>query len=243
MKFFLSIGVIISSLFLAGFIERKLPGNNDVQVNIFFHHKAGEKDFHLGENYENAFGENFVARNFKYYVSNIQLLDENGNYTKAASGSFLIDEADSGSKHLVLSMPKNSYKKIKFLCGVDSIVNTSGVQTGSLDPALGMFWTWNSGYIFAKLEGRSTTSKAPGHYFTYHIGGYKDGESAVRIIELDLDKNSSINIHIIADVQKWFNGQSQIKISDSPVCHSPGELAMKIADNYSMMFSISAPKK
>ena len=36
--------------------------------------------------------------------------------------------------------------------GVDSLRNVTGVQTGALDPAMDMYWTWNTGYVMAKLE-------------------------------------------------------------------------------------------
>jgi hypothetical protein len=45
-------------------------------------------------------------------------------------------------------------------------------------------------------------------------------------------------ICITADVLKWFDGKSLVHLALSPVCHQPGVLAMRIADNYSTMFSI-----
>jgi hypothetical protein len=116
-----------------------------------------------------------------------------------------------------------------------------GPQTGELDPMKGMFWTWNSGYIFAKLEGQSDSSHAPAHYFTYHIGGYKHIENAIRTVQLVIPK-SSTNIHKIVidvDVLKWFNANHQLSIAHHPICHQPGKLATQFADNYSSMFSIA----
>ena len=50
--------------------------------------------------------------------------------------------------------------------------------TGCLDPgaeASDMYWTWNSGYIFLKMEGkyddRTDTISTASNYF-YHIGGF-----------------------------------------------------------------------
>jgi hypothetical protein len=51
-------------------------------------------------------------------------------------------------QHLSKSELNTSLKNItaiKFLLGVDSLKNVSGIQTGALDPAKGMFWTWNTG--------------------------------------------------------------------------------------------------
>jgi hypothetical protein len=46
-------------------------------------------------------------------------------------------------------------------------------------------------------------------------------------------------ICITADILKWFDGKSPVHLASSPVCHQPGALAMRIADNYSTMFSVA----
>ena len=115
------------------------------------------------------------------------------------------------------------------------------MQIGSLDPMHGMFWTWNSGYIMAKLEGVSSAAKVPGNLFSYHVGGFKTGESALRFVRLNIGENiktNHLNIVIEADINKWFQSAHTIKITEHPICHSPGNLAMQIADNYATMFKI-----
>jgi hypothetical protein len=138
------------------------------------------------------------------------------------------------------TVPDISIDEISFLLGVDSIRNVSGIQTGALDPLHGMFWTWNSGYIMAKLEGSSEKVHSAGNRFTYDVGGFRTGMNTTRHINLARTPlgMKSEEIHIKADVNRWFKGNSEIKIAETPVCHSPGALAMRIADNYSSMFSI-----
>ena len=116
------------------------------------------------------------------------------------------------------------------------------MQTGALDPVNGMFWTWNSGYVFAKLEGVSSVAKVPGNLFSQHIGGFKTGENAARQVKLTVDswKLTGENVITIeADLNKWFQSANTIKISEHPICHSPGKLAMQFADNFATMFSIT----
>jgi hypothetical protein len=134
-------------------------------------------------------------------------------------------------------------QSISFVIGVDSILNVSGVQTGALDPLNGMFWTWNSGYIVAKLEGKSDSSHAPAHSVNWDVGGFKSPNNASRKIQLTVPVHNSIAadkvIVIEADLLKWFNAQHEIKIAQTPLCHQPGRLAMQLADNYSHMFTIA----
>jgi hypothetical protein len=153
---------------------------------ITFKNVVGNKVLNTDSIYTNQFGETFSVRNFKYYVSNIVLHDSKNNKTQRCDEYFLINERDDTSKTIVLSTMLQQIDSIEFLLGVDSVKNVSGVQTGSLDPANGMFWTWNTGYVMAKLEGTSAAAKTPAHAFSYHIGGYKKDEDASRKFPLQL---------------------------------------------------------
>lgn len=222
-------------LLLLGFMPK-----HPSQLKIIFHHKVGEKELKLfDEVYHNQFNEPFVVNKFKYYISNIILIDEQAKKYSFGTQYFLIDEADSVSKIITLATISSKIKSIQFLIGVDSIKNVSGVQTGVLDPMKGMFWTWNSGYVFAKLEGQSDSSHLPAHYFGYHIGGYKTNENAVRKIELAIPNSTSSIININVNLLQWFLSKNKIKITEAAVCHSPGNFALQVADNYSTMFSIT----
>ncbi len=217
-------------------------GYDQKKVSLIFHHKAGKEELLLGNRYTTPLGEKIIIQKFRYYISHISITDRKGKQVILPANYFLVDAADSLSRIIHLSLASTDIGSIQFLLGVDSIRNVSGVQTGALDPMKGMFWTWNSGYIMAKLEGISESSAIGGHYFTYHIGGFRGENNTLKIISLPISgaKEAIQEIHITADVLAWFKNKSDIKISETPVCHMPGVLAKKIADNYSSMFSINA---
>jgi hypothetical protein len=208
---------------------------------IQFVNTVGDSPLQLfDKTYTNPFGEPFELSKFKYYISHLSYVDEQGRTTNMDGNYFLVNEEDSGSKSITLASA-SAIRSISFMIGVDSMRNISGVQTGSLDPANGMFWTWNSGYIFAKLEGRSDSSRAPAHSFSWHIGGFKKNQNAARFVTLSIPVNGASSqgaLIIRADVLAWFNAVHALRISQSPLCHQPGELAMKVADNFSQMFSV-----
>lgn len=187
-------------------------------------------------------GDTLTINRFKYYVSHFELTNEQGKKIILPVQYYLIDAADSVSGNIVLNIPIGQYRSIHFLLGVDSLRNVSGVQSGALDPLHGMFWTWNSGYIMAKLEGTATSSQIAGKQFTYHIGGFKGSNNTARSITLPLNTADN-KISIIADTKKWFEGPNPLIISKEPVCHSPGTLAVSIANNYANMFSILSQQK
>ena len=210
---------------------------------IRFKHWVGDKELQLfEETYTNRFGEPFVISKFRYYISNLTITGiSDGKEIKLSDKAYyLVNEADAQSK--IISIPANSaIQSISFVMGVDSVKNVSGVQTGSLDPANGMFWTWNSGYVFAKLEGQSDSSHAVAHSFTWDVGGFRKNENALRSVQLLVNKSAEYTDTLVinADVLKWFDARHPLRIAQSPTCHQPGKLAMQIADNYSAMFSVA----
>ena len=210
---------------------------------IEFKHTVGEKKLVLfTETYHNNFNEPFVVNKFRYYISNVLMVDEKGKQKRLNGFHHLVDEADTVSKKIYFNSANlGKIISIEFTIGVDSIKNFSGVKTDDLDPMKGMFWTWNNGYIFAKLEGQSDSSTASSNYFTYHIGGYKNEFNAVRKIVLPIKKFSK-EIIIKVDILKWFNAVHPISIKQIPICHQPGKLAMQIADNYATMFTVMENK-
>ncbi len=215
----------------------------DKTYHIIFQNMVGDSLLQSDSIYNNYFGEPFKVRSFEYYISHIRLQDNSGKYHSVFEAPRLINQADSTTKQLSFITSSDKVTGIQFLLGIDSITNVSGVQTGDLDPAKGMFWIWNTGYIMAKLEGSSPVSKAPGKQYSYDIGGYKEGENSVRQINLAIlptANTDAATFIITADISKWFYGKNDIRISEQPMCHSPGQLAMQVADNYAAMFSIRA---
>jgi hypothetical protein len=224
---------------------------------VRFHNTAGGRPLELFTGiYANSFGEPFSVEQFKYYVTRIRVTDRDGREEVIAADVHLVDQSDTGSLTLRLLCGLNRLQSIAFVVGVDSVANTGGVMTGDLDPLRGMFWTWNSGYIYARLEGQSDSAKAPAHRWSWDIGGYKANVNAAREVVLCIPDPRQLKgaqgqadqwtqgrpaeavLTIGADLLKWFDGKTAVRLSASPTCHEPGALAMRIADNYSTMFSI-----
>ncbi|MEO6960830.1 MAG: MbnP family protein, partial [Puia sp.] len=107
-----------------------------------------------------------------------------------------------------------------------------------------MFWTWNSGYIAFKMEGRSPESAEPAHTFSYHIGGYRSPYGIIRTVTLRLANNQTLHIgkegithlEIPLELDRFFDGKSNIRIKDIPACTTPGGLALRIFENFTGVF-------
>ncbi len=201
--------------------------------------------------YTNGFGEQYNITKFKYYISHVVL----GGLSATSSNDsyYLIDETNAASLSFSFDAPVNTYSTVSFLLGVDSTRNVSGAQTGALDPLNDMFWTWNSGYIMAKMEGVSPQSTVVNNKVEYHIGGFAGANSVLKTINLSIPpslpvltvnireaKTSEITIN--ADFDKWWQGTFNLKIANNPAVTTPGALAKSISDNYRTMFSIAEIK-
>ena len=219
------------------------------KLTIVFEHMVNKDLLSLGESYTNDFGEQFTPKNFKYYISDIGFIDNSGRPLKISGNCFLIDEAEPDSKKIELTLPPGNYTTLRFMIGVDSLRTVSGVHEGALDPYFGMFWTWNTGFVSAKLEGFSPVSNMPHQMFQYHIGGFRTGQNTLRIVEIPLTDTLSMNrgtnttIIIQADILKWFTGKHNLKIAPQPFVHSPGKTAVQYADNYASMFKLKNCKQ
>ena len=67
---------------------------------------------------------------------------------------------------------KRHKKNYGLKLGVDSLTNLNCQFSGDLDPLVGMYWTWQNGFIHIKLEGYGQKVLNPKGFFQFHLGGY-----------------------------------------------------------------------
>jgi len=134
------------------------------------------------------------------------------------------------SKELSLQINEKKsfdFDKVKFNIGVDSLTNVSGIFEGDLDPANGMYWTWQSGYINFKLEGTSSLCPSRKNKFYWHIGGYSPPFNTLR--QVALKTNEKVNIQL----GELFE---EIDVSVKYQVMSPNDNAVQIADKLPSLF-------
>ncbi len=143
------------------------------QVSIRFVPEYGSKPIVLGgQYYPMRGGDSIVFDVLKFYVSGIELYNGDELVYKEPGSYHLLNE-EAGVMGINLSVPEGlRYNRVGFHIGIDSATNTSGALDGDLDPAMGMYWAWQSGYINLKLEGRSSICNTRNHEFSFHLGGY-----------------------------------------------------------------------
>lgn len=234
-------------------------------ITIEFDNKVGTLNLVLDSPfYSNSLGQTFSVSKFNYFISNIVLINENGQryVVPQDSSYFLIRENVRASRDVkIKNVPEGNYSGIEFIVGVDSLRNTMDLskRKGSLDPgneAADMYWTWNSGYIFLKMEGKfddANDTILTNSNFTYHIGGYGGGMNTPTINNIKKVYLSFADagyaeireehgddeplVHLYVDVLKVLNGPTNIDFKQYPVVML-APFSVNIANNYSYMFSV-----
>jgi hypothetical protein len=229
-------------------------------IILQFNNVVGDQNLQLDSGiYTNASGEKFNVTLLQYFISNVQFTAADGQQyiVPQDSSYFFIQQDDSASQSCIVHVPSGAYKAVSFIVGVDSLRCTSKIdkRKGVLDlSATDMYWGWNSGYIFLKMEGISPAAPEDPiglHKFRYHIGGFGGYKTAtlnnIKNINLGLKDNPQINanstttIKINADILKLFSGKQQVSIAAHPSIMFD-TFSSTVANNYASMFSIAAVK-
>lgn len=226
------------------------PGNENKTggLSLFFENKVDSVGLAFDKDYVNTNGDTFSISKFNYFISNIVLIKSDGSTFAEPESYHLVKHSDQTTYWINLkNVPVGSYKSVKFTLGVDSARNVSGAQTGdlSMTTASDMFWSWNTGYIFFKLEGKAPRSGDSGKRLEYHIGGIGGTYKAQRTMSFNISEpaevSSSISpkVHFFTNVNKIFDGKTKIDFSQNGY-HTvliPNAYSVEIADNYAQMFS------
>lgn len=230
------------------------------KLRVGFDNIVGNKNLVLnGFTYQNALGEDFTISKFNYFVSNFKLIKSDGSthVIPQDSSYFLIREDVRESQTINLNnIPLGDYTGLEFMVGVDSLRSASPIakRTGVLDAGGdmggdGMWWSWNSGYVFVKLEGSSPVAAGLGKFY-YHIGLYggydKPTVNNTRIVKINFEghkasvtNTATAEVHLFADVMKIFNGPNKMSIAvNNSIMGGQQQLSQQVANNYSQMFSL-----
>lgn len=240
--------------------EEATPITGTGNLKIEFDNRANGEELVLEKNtYTTSNGDVVKFSKFNYYVSNFSFVTTDGTiYTVPKNECyFLIKETDGKNTEIELkNIPAGDYKEVRFIVGIDSSKSVSPIseRTGILDPAkegADMYWSWNSGYIFVKVEGTSPQAPTTNNQFRYHIGlfgGYSSSAATINNIKsISLRNDDDIakvrttltpHFHITADVMEIFKTPTTISIAANPIVMvSP--FSATIATNYGNMFTLN----
>ncbi len=220
------------------------PTTSNVTLN--FQHYFNNDVLVFNTKYTNENGDPVTITKFNYYISNIVFQKADNSTYAVPESYFIVKHSSSGSRLVNVEVPIADYVGVSFVLGVDSARNCSGAQTGGLDVAYAsdMYWSWNSGYIFLKLEGASDSSGNTTKGYEYHIGGFKGTNKAQRYFSFSFPTTSastqhSPTVHLKVNAAEIFRGALTVDLKTQYSVLSSNSAAKMIADNYSDMITFS----
>jgi hypothetical protein len=231
------------------------PPGPPATVRVQITHHFGGQPLRLHQPYTTFHGEAVTFSKLKYYVSNVELLKSDGTVWQPPYPYWLVEvdeELPESAAILLTHVPPGEYVRIAFAIGVDSLRNHSGAQEGALNPDQGMFWMWETGYVFFKAEGMYQTSAGSRGALVFHIGRdqcYRKIRLPFPAGKLRLVADQTQTVALKADLKKLFGGfagaSAELKFpaDNSAVRVMGGEIAAKAADNYAQLFELAAGRE
>jgi hypothetical protein len=222
--------VILSIIFFTSILvsckkekdKNEETGSFTLAIESFWEPEAVEKPFYLSTNFvQTHTGDTLNLEVFSYYLSNVRLKRADGSWWSETDSYYLI-ESDNDGQLVINNVPLGEYTAIDYVLGVDSTRNVSGAQGGDLAPSLGMFWSWNTGYIFIKAEGTSPNLEAPNQSFAFHLAGFTGQYAIVTKREFDfgsetltIKKDSQAKVKFKNYIGSLWNSAQSVTISSN----------------------------
>lgn len=207
-------------------------------------------------------GNKVIIENVKFYVSDLRLVKADGTeeqvndyhlFDFAENHQFVTGSgktAHAGGEYMTVEAPLGEYSGVKFGLGVPQDVNNADPSVyGPQHPLSvdqGMHWSWNTGYIFLKVEGKMDTTPDNGvdDYdlgFAYHTGTnplYREVDySGSQQSFFEIRKDTETQFIIDVDLARVFNAGNEaqdVRIPEASISHTTGteELAQRVTDNF-----------
>jgi len=185
--------------------------------------------------YISDIGDSIQFNKVKFYLTDFKFDVTKKTHQEIINNSFLVDVFNENTLLRTLKRPLNKKDSIvQFSLGVNGNLSESGALSGDLDPAKGMYWAWQSGYINMKIEGISPSCPIRKNKFTFHIGGFQKPYPTIRKLNFPIKENQK-EITLVVDIATFLN---EMDLKENHSLMMPGEKASKLADIAVKMFDI-----
>ncbi len=158
----------------------------------------GDAELVLGAVYGWGGTDSVEITQLRMYVTQVEGWN-NGKQVWKEENSYHLLDWGAGKTGFEVEGEQGKWNELRFSIGVDSLTNVSGAFGGDLDPTSGMYWTWQSGYINFKLEGRATHCPGRKQRFQYHLGGYAAPNATLQRVQVPVQNTDRIQLELAVD--------------------------------------------
>lgn len=191
--------------------------------------------------YENEFGNQYSVSRLQYFVSDFELVHEDGRTFKIDT-AFYVDGLvpETQSLETNFQIPYGNYTTIRFVFGLDEARNTNGAYPNS--PENNMEWPipLGGGYHYMKLEGKVAAGEVQNN-FQAHTGPTNGNQN---YIEISLDgtsflvDNPQALLVIGMDINKWWNNPNLLDLNEITMVMGNQAIQEKLRANGRDVFHI-----
>lgn len=119
---------------------------------------VGDRPLQWDQTYQTPQGQRYQIDLLKFYISELALVGLDGREVKVdglALAEFKRGTPTQGVSIMKMDLPAGQYRGLRFNVGVPRELNHLDASTQQLPLGInsGMYWAWNPGYIFYRLEG------------------------------------------------------------------------------------------
>jgi hypothetical protein len=209
---------------------------NKEDLNIVLVSKFGEEHILKDTWYITETKDSIQISKIKFYLTDFKIESKRGMGQSINNSTHLIDVFDKNTLNIVLpNVDISTCNEVLFNIGVEEEMNTSGALSGDLDPSKGMYWSWQSGYINFKFEGKSPSCETRKNKFQFHIGGYQKPFTTTRPVTIEAKSIKNNTLTVVLDVSKLFKS---INLKSTNQVIIPGKKASDLAEILPTLFSV-----
>lgn len=236
--------ILISIFLLISCKKDKSQIQETAPLSFHWHTLVGELTAKYGTTYTSK-DIKFNLSDFRYYISNIVLIKSDGTEYPISDKVLLINPSEL--VYPLDTLPVGNYKGFRFTLGLDSATNHKDPTTYDATSPLAVqspsiYWTWSSGYIFMKVEGKYDSTIAQtgpiDQPFFYHIGT----DMMKQTIDFSshaftITEGSNNTIHINMDVLKMLD-KLDLRTENATHTMDNMPLATKVRNTWASVFDV-----
>jgi hypothetical protein len=216
------------------------PETATIQIDMFHHVNNDLLKFNELI-YENEFGNQYSVSRLQYFVSDFELVHEDGRTFKIDT-AFYVDGLvpETQSLETNLQIPYGSYSTIRFTFGLNAARNINGAYPNP--PENNMEWPipLGGGYHYMKLEGKVAAGEVQNN-FQAHTGPTNGNQN---FIEVSLDGSfflvdSPQELLIIGmDINNWWKNPNLLDLNEITMVMGNQAIQEKLKANGTDVFRV-----
>lgn len=210
-------GIVIFSIILVIITTQGCNNNSTSRLYLKLNLKSGSNTLLYNTNYTVA-GYTIQFNMVKFYLSRIEILNNQGNLE--FYDLYLLADAEKENTFLISELENGNYTGIRMGFGVDSTRNDINGSNAipaydypdehPLNASNNMYWSWNPGYIWMKLEGKIDLNANgnfadAGETFSLHTGLNLSYRTLTRNYDFSITGEDK-TLQLDADILKFFDG-------------------------------------